>query len=172
MRYLLVIKIYIILLAISTNRIIEKVSNFARFLLNHMRYLRAWNYYLISYRITVSGKYKWVRVPWTARRSNQSILREIDPENSLKGLLLKLKLQYFGHLMWKADSLEKSLMLGKIEGRRRSGCQRMRWLHGIISAMDMKMGKLWEMVREREAWCAAVHGVSKSWTWLDNWTKQ
>ena len=105
------------------------------------------------------------RVSWTARRSNQSILREINLDQSLEGLMMKLKLQHFGHLMRTADSMEKSLMLGKIEGRRR-GCQRMRWLDGITDAMNMNVGKLWEMVRDREAWLTAAHGVAKSQTHL------
>ena len=111
-----------------------------------------------------------LRVPWNARRSNQSILKEINPEYSLEGLMLKLKLQYIGHLMWRTDSLEKTLILGKIEGKRKIRWKRMRWLNSITDSMNMNLGKLREIVEDRGAYCAAVHGVKKSRTWLSNWT--
>ena len=131
-------------------------------------------YYYYPWRTDAFELWCWrrlLRVPWTARRSNQSILKEISPGCSLEGLMLKLKLQYFGHLMRRVDSLEKTLMLGRTGGRRRRGQQRMRWLDGITDSMDMGLGRLQDLVMDREAWHSVIHGVTRSQTWLSNWTE-
>ena len=134
--------------------------------------LKNWYFWTVALlkELMLSNSPRLLRVPWTARRSNQSILKEINPDYSLEGLMLKLKLQYFGHLMQRANSVEKTLMLGKIEGRRRRGRQRKRWLDSLTDSMGMSLSKLWETVKDRGAWRATVHGVTKSLTWLSLWT--